>query len=389
MDSKPTRNGLNKKMKKVLAGLLLIIASLNGISPASGAITCPAGTVISTQDSTKCISSTIAYIPTDRTTIYTCPQGTTLTTDNKCLTPGYYVQGGTYQGTPRYMFFCSGQTLGSDGYCHVPLNPPIVNSIYSPGTPTYTCSTYPYLSLSGSNCYSINNYSQNIPATNTGTTYPVCQSGYTRSGDNCTKTIYEILQQPTQVIDGYDCNGTVSASQTCYTSGYMTSDSLSDPVQSYQGTCSTWLIFSKTTGLCSPYVFSPDTPITQTIYQCVITGWATIPTTVFYNYDASVVAPFGKSITCQPTTITPTSETRDGVYICTSINMISGNIYYYASEIDATGATATVETNCDFSINEVLSPIEEDLTYDYSTNDDCDNIVTFSAYMTCLASKYV
>ena len=376
-------------MKKILTAFILLSSSLIGISGADAVITCPTGTTISTVDSTKCISTTLAYVPTDRTSNFLCPAGSTLTVNNQCLTPGTWVSGGTYQGSPRYVFWCSGGIPpSSDGYCHTPLNPPIVNSQYSPGTTTYLCSTYPYLSLSGTNCYSINNYSSYIPANST-TTYPSCSSGYTRSGDNCTKTIYEILGSPTQYIDGYDCNGTISASQTCTTTGYQTADTYSDPAVSYAGTCSQWLIFSTTTGKCEPYVFSPDTPTQQTIYRCVITGWASVPTISYYNYDASVVAPFGKSITCQATNLTPDPETRDGVYLCSSTNLISGNIYFYASDTDATGVTATVETNCDFNVTEYTNIDDSLEERDYSISDTCDNIPTFAGYMACLASKYV
>jgi len=373
-------------MKKISVALLLVISTFTGITSAHSAITCPNGTVISTQDPTKCISSTVAYIPTDRIATSICPENATVTLDNKCRVPGYWVAGGTYQGSPRYVFWCSGGVApSSDGYCHTPLNPPIVNSQYSPGS--YSCPSYYFAYLSGNRCNgSVYGYlGTSISAT---FTYPACDSGYVRNGDNCQKTITEILSSPTQYIDGYDCNGTISASQTCTTTGFLTADSITDPAVAYTGTCTQWLIFNKTTGLCTPYVFSPDTPITETIYKCIATGWATTPTTSYYNYDASVVAPFGKSITCTPTQLAPTQDLRDGVYLCSSINLISGNIYYYASDVDATGLTATVQTNCDFSVTELTLLLEEEPEYNFSTNDTCDNLVTFAQYMTCLATKY-
>jgi hypothetical protein len=149
------------------------------------------------------------------------------------------------------------------------------------------------------------------------------------------------------------------------------------------------MIFNKTTGYCVTYTFDPSQPITQNIYKCIVTGWNFVPQTVYYNYDATIVAPFGKSITCSVVTDTPTTRSDDGIYLCNSVNVVSNNSYYYASDVDATGATSVVVTTCDFIPTDSLYLTDDELVIAINTPDSCDTIYSFEAYMSCLANLYV
>jgi hypothetical protein len=367
-------------MKKILSIVLILISStFIGISSANAVTQCPPTAKVSDLDPTKCISLTASYSPVDKTSISSCPDGSTLNTSNMCVTPGVYVPAGTYAGEPDYRFFCSGNASSTPGYCYTTLNPPIVNYVWSPPNDC-SGSYYSY----GGLCHSVSNFNITKPYD----VYPACSSGV-REGSNCVTTVTEILSPATRVIDGYFCNGVKVYTDYCTTPGYTTADTLSDPVISYSGTCVIYTTINKTTGMCVPYTFDPSEPIQQTIYKCIVTGWGNTPETVYYNYDSTVIAPFGKSITCSPVTTSVQSETVDGIYYCNSTNLVTGNTFYYASDVDATGATSIVITTCEFSVNEYLNNFEIDQIPVTELDTTCDNIYTYEFLLQCLASKYV
>lgn len=365
-------------MKKVLVAFILLTSSLIGISEAS-AVTCPSGTVVSSTDSTKCIASPGTKNATDKTTVYTCANGVFNTSTNKCDIPGGWVEPTTYTSTTTHtVSTCSSGSLGADGYCHVTLNPPITNVQYSPAN---DCSgSYFY---SAGECHLISKYTTTKPAD----IYPSCPTGYTRSGDNCIKTIYEILDAPTQTVDGYYCGGVLQTSSLCTVAGYYSPSSTADPVITFSGTCPTYYTFQKTDGICYAYVFAPETPTLLTVYKCTETQWNTVPRTTYYNYDASIISPFGVSRSCLVSTSSPVIA-NEGIYLCTSVNIVTNNTFFYVSDTDATSSTTTVITQCDFVSTEgSLSDEVEDVIV--LSSNDCQNLQYFNEYLACLASKYV
>lgn len=374
-------------MKKVVIVLALFANSFIGISEANAVITCPSGTIVSETNSANCVANPVTTIATDLQTVYTCPNGTLNTTTHKCEIPGGYVQPTTYTSTTyHYQKTCESGTLQADGYCHVAINPPITNSQYSPGTTSYSCSTYPYLSLSVDRCYSINNYSSSISATPT-TTYPTCPTGYTRSGDNCIKTITEILATPVNTVDGYYCGSTLQTTSLCQVAGYYQPNTEVDSVISYSGTCPLYYTFQKTDGTCNAYSFVPEAPSLLTVYKCTETSWNSVPRTVFYNYDASISSPFGVSRSCLVSTSSPVNPV-EGVYLCTSVNINTNNSFFYVSDTDATSSTTSVITQCDFISTEgSITEETEDITS--LNSNDCQNLQWFSDYLACEMAKYV
>ena len=417
-------------MKKALfTALLLLSSSLLGINSANAVITCPSGSVISSTDSTKCISTPATVSPTSPQTIYTCPAGYTLSGSNCTTTPKptqianswityscpsggslsgstcYYNNGWvdtSYSATANYSYSCpDGGTLSGT-------------------TCTVADSTSTYTATSTNSCPSgyhyylgdcVNNSTGSV--TNSRVTTYSCPNGGTLSGTTCTVTTSGRTYTATSWVSSYSCpsggdlsnstcvrgyyaTGTYSATATTNyscpdggtlnTSHYCEFTALSVVATiSYSGTCPMYYTLNAITGICEAVAFIPPV-ITGSIYWLCSYPLTGVSSPTRYSYDATI--PGFRDCTKYFDT-NNSSSTDTGIYICEVTNLTSTENYYYTSQNDETKNTEANIITCDFIPFENSYIEEEEITANYGQTDTCDNIFIFSDYLACLNAKLI
>lgn len=364
--------------KTIVTALILIASSFVAISPAA-AITCPTGTYIDFNEPSKCKASPNTVTPSNLTSVKNCTKGTFNTTTQKCDIPGAWVEATTYTSTTEYKVkTCSSGTLANDGKCHTQLDPPVVTATETRFT-WYTCPTQYHPNLSGTKCTGVG------PAIGTSIDAIVnktpCSAGFTDLNGVCSQLKTEEISDPTETVDGYYCGNDLQTSSTCNVAGYTSAATTADPSITYSGTCPIYYTFSTTAGTCTAYTFSPETPITGTIYKCLVSTYG-ITFTAYFNYDASINAPIGVSRSCTLVSSAIT-QTETGVYLCTTISNLNGVSISFVSENDVSASTTNSFTQCDFIPAEELN---FDTTLDtFELNSSyCTNRPTFELYLICL-----
>ena len=406
-------------MKKSVIAFIVLLGSIIGISPATAVTACPSGTIVSTTNISNCISSIASYIPTDVASSKICNSGDTLnSTTGKCDIPSKTIPAGaTYKGIPVYSYSCpTGSVFSENNSSTVhecKTNPGYKAPIYSPGT---DCSqsdlwatAYPtsFWYYGADNMCHIGAHYTTTKDPDSGI-FQTCSTDTTRQGAYCVYSLTPVYFAATSTIATYYCNAVLNSDGTIGTYYNSYSQSTIDcvgssstvqtfpsytPLLTYTGTCSPYHTFSKTDGKCYAYSFSPDIPATSlsTLYQCAETQYMLGTKTTYYAYDASVLSPFGVSRTCVPvtTTITTTSSTSDGVYLCVSVSQTSNNIIYFVSDTDKTGTSSTLITSCDFTTNEESTADTLDTFIYYGTTSNCDIYNDYKDWLACETAKLI
>lgn len=408
-------------------------------SPAVASISCPAGTSVSSTDSTKCVA-TLQTATATTTQIKTCVSPAVLVGDN-CVTSGRTYpatvsagyttcpNGGTVSG-----YVCILPDVWHDGYWTSPVtisantgtnyscssggylsgsNCVVTTSTSITTTTNYYCSNSSYPNLSGSTCWNTY-YSSNTPAASTtsyscpsgysnisnstcqttstylasSSTYYYCSSGYI-SGSSC-------VLQDSQWVAGYytsggSYNGTwVSGGSTCPNGGVLSgsdcviADIISVPTISYSGTCPAFYQLDTFTGVCKAYAFDPATIVISDIYTCVTTYQDGSTLTRSYYYDATLLTNTVKRV-CSLGTISQNPTSQSGLYLCNSFDANTSESISYISAIDETSRANNIYTYCTFQqdVNLVDTPVTSSIV---STDITCDAINDYKTYLSCLYS---
>lgn len=384
--------------KSISVVFILLVSSVIGMPSSSAAVTCPTGTVISTADSTKCISTPAIKEATNLQTIRSCDPGDVYSTVySQCIKEGIYVAAGSYTGTAHYSTSCASYQTStnqvfynsSTGQCEVTtFSQPqdIYVGFY------YYCSSSNYMTLSGDRCNgsTYGYFGSSITASKA--TNP-CPTNYVASGGYgwCSSQVLVSSitnQTPSYTIDYYTCNGTYNGTNTvCTSSGYTTAPTFYQPVYSYTGDCTMYYTFSTAAGNCQAYVFDPLTPVSGEIYRCTEKTLTNLSLVTYYSYNASINAPYGISRTCVLYTST-VSNSLTGIYICSTVSLTGdGNILFFVSEVDSTMNTTVTTTDCTFQPYELEDSDAEDVITLYAANDPCDNLNNYVLYIICITSQ--